>query len=97
MKYTKISCIPTPAVAQQDETVNAEHLLDLIKDHKKLKDMLKRGGEALRASEQNYLSIFESVANLIATIDKKGIIIDCNGKIREVLGYEKDEIIGKSS
>ena len=87
---------PDSAIAQQDETVNAEHLLDLIKDHKKLKDMLKRGGEALRASEQNYLSIFESVANLIATIDKKGIIIDCNGKIREVLGYEKDEIIGRS-
>lgn len=89
---------PDSAIAERDETrtVNAEHLLDLIKDHKKLKNMLKRGGEALRASEQNYLSIFESVANLIATIDKKGIIIDCNGKIKEVLGYDKDEIIGKS-
>ncbi|MBP1748950.1 MAG: sensory transduction histidine kinase [Deltaproteobacteria bacterium] len=87
-----------PAITQRDEAgmVNAAHLLDLIKDHKKLKDMLKRGGEALRASEQNYLSIFESVANLIAKIDKKGIIIDCNGKIKEVLGYDKDEIIGKS-
>ena len=89
---------PDPAIIQGDELriLNAEHLLDLIKDHKKLKDMLKRGGEALRASEHNYLSIFESVANLIATIDKKGIIIDCNAKIRDVLGYEKDEIIGKS-
>ena len=87
-----------PATAQHDETktVNAGHLLDLIKDHKKLKDLLKRGGEALRASEHNYLSIFESVANLIATIDKKGVIIDCNGKIKGVLGYDKDEIIGRS-
>ena len=78
------------------EAVDARHLLELIKDHKKLKDMLKRGGQALRASEHNYLSIFESVANLIATIDKNGRIIDCNGKIREVLGYDKDEIIGRS-
>lgn len=87
---------PDPAITQSDElrTLNPEHVLDLIKDHKKLKDMLKRGGEALRASEHNYLSIFESVANLIATIDKKGIIVDCNAKIRDVLGYEKDEIIG---
>jgi PAS domain S-box-containing protein len=88
---------PDPSVPQNDaiKTLNAEHLLELIKDHKKLKEMLKRGGEALRASEHNYLSIFESVANLIATIDKKGIIVDCNAKIRDVLGYEKDEIIGK--
>lgn len=89
---------PDTATDLRDETktVNARHLLELIKDHKKLKDMLKRGGEALRASEHNYLSIFESVANLIATIDKKGIIIDCNGKIKEVLGFDKDEIIGRS-
>ncbi len=90
--------LPGPANAQGSgsRTVNAAHFLELVKDQKKLKDMLKRGGRALRASEHNYLSIFESVANLIATIDKKGIIIDCNGKIKEVLGYEKDEIIGKS-
>ncbi len=88
--------IASTVQGEETKTVNAGHLLDLIRDHKKLKDMLKRGGEALRASEHNYLSIFESVANLIAAIDKKGIIIDCNGKIREVLGYDKDEIIGKS-
>ncbi len=88
---------PDPSIMPNEEikTLNAEHLLELIKDHKKLKEMLRRGGEALRASEHNYLSIFESVANLIATIDKKGTIVDCNAKIRDVLGYEKDEIIGK--
>jgi PAS domain S-box-containing protein len=88
---------PDPSSTQNEaiKKLSAEHLLDLIKDHKKLKEMLRRGGEALRASEHNYLSIFESVANLIATIDKKGIIIDCNAKIKDVLGYEKDEIIGK--
>ncbi len=88
---------PDPSATPNEaiKKLSAEHLLDLIKDHKKLQEMLRRGGEALRASEHNYLSIFESVANLIATTDKKGIIVDCNAKIRDVLGYEKNEIIGR--
>jgi PAS domain S-box-containing protein len=76
--------------------LKAEHLLDLLKDHRKLKDTIRKGGLALRASEDNYRSIFESAANLIAIVDKKGRIVDCNGKIREVLGYEKEEVIGRS-
>jgi len=78
------------------KTLKAEHLLDLLKDHRKLKDAIKKGGLALRASEDNYRSIFESAANLIAIVDKKGRIVDCNGKIEEVLGYEKEEVIGRS-
>jgi len=78
------------------KTLKAEHLLDLLKDHRKLKDAIRKGGQALRASEDNYLSIFESAANLIAIVDKKGRIVDCNGKIKEVLGYEKEEVIGTS-
>ncbi|NLT22953.1 MAG: PAS domain S-box protein [Syntrophorhabdus sp.] len=78
------------------KTLKAEHLLDLLKDHRKLRDAIKKGGLALRASEDNYRSIFESAANLIAIVDKKGQIVDCNGKIREVLGYEREEVIGRS-
>jgi PAS domain S-box-containing protein len=78
------------------KTLKAEHLLDLLKDHRKLKDAIRKGGLALRASEDNYRSIFESAANLIAIVDKKGRIVDCNGKIEEVLGYEKEEVIGRS-
>ncbi|OPY02266.1 MAG: Sporulation kinase A [Syntrophorhabdus sp. PtaB.Bin047] len=87
-----------PVMSGQKGTkkLKAEHLLDLLKDHRKLKDAIRKGGLALRASEDNYRSIFESAANLIAIVDKKGRIVDCNGKIREVLGYEKEEVIGRS-
>ena len=78
------------------KTLKAEHLLELLRDHRKLKDAIRKDGLALRASEDNYRSIFESAANLIAIVDKKGRIIDCNGKIEEVLGYEKEEVIGRS-
>ncbi len=87
-----------PVISGQEgmKTVKAEHLLDLLKDHRKLKDAIRKGGLALRASEDNYRSIFESAANLIAIVDKKGRIVDCNGKIEEVLGYEREEVIGRS-
>ncbi len=82
---------------QEDmKTLKVEHILDLLKDHRKLKNTIRKGGEALRASEENYRSIFERAGNLIATVDKKGNIIDCNGKIREVLGYEREEVVGRS-
>lgn len=81
---------------EEIRTLGADQLLNLLRDHRKLEETIRKGGEALRASEDNYRSIFESAANLIATVDKKGTIIDCNGKIHEVLGYEKEEVIGRS-
>lgn len=50
----------------------------------------------MKTNEENYRTIFETAANLIAVIDKKGIILDCNGRIEEMLGYTCEEIIGQS-
>lgn len=85
-----------PLGQEEMTTLKVEHLLDLLRDHRKLEETIKKGGEALKASEDNYRSIFESAANLIATVDKKGKIIDCNGKIEEVLGYTREEVVGRS-
>ncbi|GEM_PF-1413013 len=85
-----------PLGQEEMTTLKVEHLLDLLRDHRKLEETIKKGGEALKASEENYRSIFESAANLIATVDKKGKIIDCNGKIEEVLGYIREEVMGRS-
>ncbi|WP_233125595.1 PAS domain S-box protein [Methanohalophilus portucalensis] len=50
--------------------------------------------ELLEKSEQRYRSIFETAASLITSVDSNGIIVDCNNKLKNFLGYEKDEIIG---
>ena len=76
--------------------LKVENLLDLLRDYGRLEETIKKGGEALKASEDNYRSIFESAANLIATVDKKGKIIDCNSKIEEVLGYTREEVVGRT-
>ena len=55
----------------------------------------KNAEKALRKSEEKYRSIFETAANLITSVNEKGIIVECNNRTREVLGYERDEIIGQ--
>ncbi len=55
----------------------------------------KRAEKLLRASEQNYRSIFETGANLITVIDKNEIIINCNHRSIQLLGYTPDELIGQ--
>lgn len=56
----------------------------------------KKAEEALRASEKKFRSIFETAANLITSVNEQGIIEDCNDRVREFLGYEKEEILGRS-
>jgi len=56
----------------------------------------KHAEEAIRASEKKFRSVFETAANLITSVNEQGIIVDCNNKVREFLGYEKEEILGRS-
>ena len=56
----------------------------------------KRLEELLRKSEERYRSVFESAANMIISVDGEGIILECNNRLKEILGYAPEEIIGKS-
>lgn len=55
----------------------------------------KHAEEAIKASEKKFRSIFETAANLITSVNEQGIIVDCNDRVREFLGYEKEEILGR--
>ena len=56
----------------------------------------KRAEKAIHAGEEIYRSMFQNAANLITLVDKKGIIVDCNSRVEELLGYRQDELIGQS-
>ncbi len=56
----------------------------------------KHAEEAIKASEKKFRSIFETAANLITSVNEQGIIVDCNDRAREFLGYDKEEILGRS-
>ncbi|MBD3244269.1 MAG: PAS domain S-box protein, partial [Chitinivibrionales bacterium] len=49
----------------------------------------------LRESEQRYRTIFDTAAELIISVDREGILVDCNDRIGDTLGYRKDEVLGK--
>ncbi|MFC1944747.1 PAS domain S-box protein [Chloroflexota bacterium] len=54
----------------------------------------RRVEKALRQSEEKYRSIFDNAANLIISVDQEGLIVDCNSRVLQILGYKPTEIIG---
>jgi PAS domain S-box-containing protein len=57
---------------------------------------IKKTEGALLASEEKFKGIFENVNDVITYVDKHGKILDANKRVEEVLGYKRDEIIGKN-
>jgi PAS domain S-box-containing protein len=55
----------------------------------------KRVEGALQESEEKYRSLFEESPTAITLVDKSGVVIDCNRNTEELIGYSKEEIIGK--
>lgn len=49
----------------------------------------------LKESEEKYREIFSSANDMIIYVDGRGKIIDVNEKIEEVLGYTREEVVGK--
>jgi PAS domain S-box-containing protein len=54
----------------------------------------RRAEKAIHEGEEIYRSMFQNAANLIVLADSKGIIIDCNSRAKELLGYRQDELRG---
>lgn len=43
-----------------------------------------------------YTTIFKNAPTAISLVDENGILIDCNSKMEELLGYDKSEIVGEN-
>ncbi len=52
--------------------------------------------EALRSSEERLKLIFENAPDAIYLVDLKGTFIDGNKTAEDLMGYKKEELIGKS-
>lgn len=57
----------------------------------------RRSEAALRKSEARYRAVFEQAAVGVEWLSLDGRIIDANGRLYTMLGYERDEILGRAS
>jgi len=55
----------------------------------------KKIEEELRISEEKYRDLYDNAPDMYHSVDKNGIIIECNETEAKILGYKKEEIIGK--
>jgi PAS domain S-box-containing protein len=56
----------------------------------------KKAEDALKSSEKRFEDIALSSADWIWEVDQKGKYTYASGKVKEILGYEPDELIGKT-
>jgi PAS domain S-box-containing protein len=55
----------------------------------------KKVEQALRDSEGKYRDLYDTAPDMYHSVNREGIIIDCNETEARMLGYKKEEIIGK--
>lgn len=51
--------------------------------------------EALRISEEKYRDLYDNAPDMYHSVDRNGIIIDCNETEVRMLGYAREELIGR--
>ncbi|GAG01199.1 unnamed protein product, partial [marine sediment metagenome] len=56
----------------------------------------KRAEEALRQSEDRFRSLVESTSDWIWEVDENGVYTYVSPRVRDILGYEPEEVIGKT-
>ncbi len=56
----------------------------------------KLAEEGKKESEERFKTIFDNANDVIAYLDNNGIIVDINDRIKDILGYSREEVIGKS-
>jgi len=56
---------------------------------------LKRAQEELKKPKNGFRNLFEHAVDPIVILDSKGYLISLNKKVEEILGYKKEELVGR--
>ena len=77
-------------------TRQATELEEKVKEREREIAVRKRAEEALRKSEKRFRDISYSMADWIWEVDKDGIYTFASGTVKQILGYDPEEVIGKT-
>ena len=81
--------------AVEELTLELQRLRKRIAELEAFHTERQHGGETLQQSEAQ--TILESFAEGLLVLDKKGRLIDANKKWEEISGYQKKELVGKTT
>ena len=68
----------------------------LEKKHKIMEESLKANEEILRKSRERFRSLVEATSDWIWEVDENAVYTYVSPKIRDILGYEPEEILDKT-
>jgi PAS domain S-box-containing protein len=75
--------------------VTYEELEQRVKEFEKEAEKRKQADEALRESEERFRSLVEVTSDWIWEVNQNGIYTYADPKVKDFLGYEPEEVVGK--
>jgi len=78
--------------AVRDETGNIQRIVHIATDITELRE----ARIAIEASEEQFRSLVETTSDWVWKIDKNGFYVYASPRVKDILGYEPEEIIGKT-
>jgi PAS domain S-box-containing protein len=85
------------AVTQQDEIGTLGLEFNRMKENiRQRKDEMDRAEEALRESEERFRNLVESSSDWVWEVDQNGVYTYTDPNVLELLGYDVDEVLGKT-
>jgi len=96
----------TKMIKKNNEVINVDLSLSVLKNHagrvygsigvfKDTTDRIRIENE-IRKREEGFRLIFENINDTIAYMDNHGKVIDINNRVEELVGYSREEIVGKN-
>ena len=106
LKGENLKSLSTVLVNKNGKETPIEFVTSFVKDEKGKSTQIiaaisnitnrKRAEEALRESRHQFRSLVEVTSDWVWEVDKNGIYTYASPKVKELLGYEPEEIIGKT-
>ena len=67
----------------------------LLTEHKRALEELREAEKGLRLSEEKFRLMFNNTNDLVIHVDRYGMFIDANRKVEELIGKDRERIVGK--